>query len=127
MPTIYIDGQAIEVKQGENVLEACLNAGMDLPYFCWHPSMGSIGSCRQCALVQYQNDEDTQGRIIMGCMTPVSEGARFSLKAENATEFREAVKGEDARASSEEEVQAFELTARPHQGAWKGHLCGGAL
>ena len=91
MPTIYIDGQAIEVKQGENVLEACLNAGMDLPYFCWHPSMGSIGSCRQCALVQYQNDEDTQGRIIMGCMTPVSEGARFSLKAENATEFREAV------------------------------------
>ena len=91
MPMIYIDGQAIEVKQGENVLEACLNAGMDLPYFCWHPSMGSIGSCRQCALVQYQNDEDTQGRIIMGCMTPVSEGARFSLKAENATEFREAV------------------------------------
>ena len=91
MPTIYIDGQAIEVKQGDNVLEACLNAGMDLPYFCWHPSMGSIGSCRQCALVQYQNDEDTQGRIIMGCMTPVSEGARFSLKAENATEFREAV------------------------------------
>ena len=91
MPTIYIDGQAIEVKQGENVLEACLNAGMDLPYFCWHPSMGSIGSCRQCALVQYQNDEDTQGRIIMGCMTPVSEGARFSLRAESATEFREAV------------------------------------
>jgi len=53
--------------------------------------MGSIGSCRQCALVQYQNEEDTRGRIIMGCMTQVSEGARFSLHAENATEFREAV------------------------------------
>jgi NADH-quinone oxidoreductase subunit G len=91
MPMIYVDGQEIEVKEGENVLEACLNAGLDLPYFCWHPSMGSIGSCRQCALVQYQNDEDAKGRIIMGCMTPVSEGARFSLKAENATEFREAV------------------------------------
>jgi NADH-quinone oxidoreductase subunit G len=91
MPTIYIDGQALEVKQGENILEACLNAGLDLPYFCWHPAMGSIGSCRQCALVQYQNDDDTQGRVIMGCMTPVTEGARFSLKAESASQFREAV------------------------------------
>ena len=91
MPTIYIDGQALEVTQGKNILEACLNAGMDLPYFCWHPAMGSIGSCRQCALVQYQNDEDTKGRIVMGCMTPVSEGARFSLNADNASQFREAV------------------------------------
>ena len=91
MPMILVDGQEIDVKEGENILEACLNAGLDLPYFCWHPSMGSIGSCRQCALVQYQNEEDTKGRIVMGCMTLVAEGARFSLKAENASEFREAV------------------------------------
>jgi NADH-quinone oxidoreductase subunit G len=91
MPTIFVDGQEIEVKQGENVLEACLNAGLDLPYFCWHPAMGSIGSCRQCALVQYQDAEDARGRIVMGCMTQVADGARFSLNAQNATEFREAV------------------------------------
>ena len=91
MPTIFVDGQELQVNDGENILEACLNAGLDLPYFCWHPAMGSIGSCRQCALVQYQNEEDTRGRIVMGCMTAVAEGARFSLNAENATEFREAV------------------------------------
>ena len=51
MPTIFIDGQELQVNDGENILEACLNAGLDLPYFCWHPAMGSIGSCRQCALV----------------------------------------------------------------------------
>ena len=91
MPTIFVDGQELQVNDGENILEACLNAGLDLPYFCWHPAMGSIGSCRQCALVQYQNEEDTRGRIVMGCMTGVTEGARFSLNAENASEFREAV------------------------------------
>jgi len=91
MPTIYVDGQQLSVKEGENILEACLNAGIDLPYFCWHPAMGSIGSCRQCAVVQYQNEEDTNGRIVMGCMTPVTEGARFSLSADKGTEFREAV------------------------------------
>ena len=81
MPTIFVDGQELQAKEGTNVLEACLSAGIDLPYFCWHPSMGSIGSCRQCAVVQYQNAEDTNGRIVMGCMTPVSEGARFSLNS----------------------------------------------
>lgn len=91
MPTIYIDGTAYEVEEGKNLLEACLNLGLDLPYFCWHPSMGSIGSCRQCAMVQYQNEEDTRGRIIMGCMTPVTEGARLSLEGETASEFRKSV------------------------------------
>ena len=91
MPTIYIDGTAYEVEEGKNLLEACLNLGLDLPYFCWHSSMGSIGSCRQCAMVQYQNDEDTRGRIVMGCMTPVTDGARLSLQGETANEFRESV------------------------------------
>jgi NADH-quinone oxidoreductase subunit G len=91
MPKIYVDGQELNAKEGENILEACLNGGIDLPYFCWHPAMGSIGSCRQCAVVQYQNEEDSNGRIVMGCMTPVTEGARFSLSADKGTEFREAV------------------------------------
>ena len=91
MPTIYIDDQAYEVPEGDNVLEACLSAGIDLPYFCWHPEMGSVGACRQCALVQYRDAEDTRGRIVMGCMTPVVEGARFSLKSDTAGEFRENV------------------------------------
>lgn len=88
MPTIYIDDQAHEVPEGDNVLEACLNAGIDLPYFCWHPEMGSVGACRQCALVQYRDAQDTRGRIVMGCMTPVSDGARFSMKGSKASEFR---------------------------------------
>lgn len=91
MAKIVVDGQEYQVRDGDNLLEACLGAGLDLPYFCWHPAMGSIGSCRQCAVVQYQNAEDTRGRIVMGCMTPVAEGARFSLKAASATEFREGI------------------------------------
>jgi NADH-quinone oxidoreductase subunit G len=91
MPTIRIDDQEYEVAAGKNLLEACLSLGLDLPYFCWHPAMGSIGACRQCAVVQYQNAEDTRGRIVMGCMTPVTDGAIFSLAGDKAREFREAV------------------------------------
>lgn len=91
MPTIYIDDTAYDVAEGNNLLEACLSAGIDLPYFCWHPEMGSIGACRQCALVQFRDADDEHGRIVMGCMTLVSEGARFSMDDTKASEFRKNV------------------------------------
>jgi NADH-quinone oxidoreductase subunit G len=91
MPVIHIDGQEYEVKKGDNLLQACLSLGIDLPYFCWHPAMGSIGACRQCAVVQYQNAEDNRGRIVMGCMTPVTDGAIFSLSGDKAKGFRETI------------------------------------
>lgn len=89
MATIYIDDVAYEVEAGENVLKAALGLGLDVPYFCWHPEMGSVGACRQCALVQYRDEEDTRGRIVMGCMTAATDGARFSLQGEAPKEFRE--------------------------------------
>ncbi len=91
MPVITIDGVCYDVPPGKNLLETCLSLGMDLPYFCWHPAMGSIGACRQCAVVQYQNAEDQRGRIVMGCMTPVTDGAIFSLTGDKARGFREAI------------------------------------
>lgn len=91
MPTIYIDDKAYEVSDDDNVLQACLSAGIDLPYFCWHPEMGSIGACRQCALVQFRDADDEHGRIVMGCMTPVSDGARFSMNGMKASQFRKNV------------------------------------
>jgi NADH-quinone oxidoreductase subunit G len=42
-------------------------------------------------VVQYQNAEDERGRIVMGCMTPVTDGAIFSLTGDNARGFREAI------------------------------------
>ena len=91
MATIWIDGTSFEAKAGENLLEAILGLGLDLPYFCWHPAMGSVGSCRQCAVVQYANEEDTRGRLVMGCMTPVADGTRISLNGEWAKDFRKGV------------------------------------
>ena len=89
--TIRIDGTDYAVEKGNNLLQTCLNLGLELPYFCWHPALGSVGACRQCALVQYQREEDAHGRIVMGCMTPVAEGAIFSLAGAQAAIFRAAV------------------------------------
>jgi len=91
MPTIYIDDQPYEVKEGQNLLHAVLSLGLDLPYFCWHPAFGSVGACRQCAVTQYQDENDTRGRIVMACMTPASDGTRISISDPDAIQFRENV------------------------------------
>lgn len=88
MVTIDIDGVAYQVSAGQNLLQACLSLGLDLPYFCWHPAMGSVGACRQCAVIVYRDEDDKTGRIMMSCMTPAAEGVRLSLAAPNAVEFR---------------------------------------
>jgi NADH-quinone oxidoreductase subunit G len=91
MAKITVDGRVIEVNDSQNLLEALLGLGEDLPYFCWHPEMGSVGACRQCAVVQYMNEDDQRGRIVMSCMTPVTDGAIFSVQGDKPAEFRESV------------------------------------
>ncbi len=79
MPTITIDGKTYEVTAGNNLLHACLSLGFDLPYFCWHPAMGSVGACRQCAVKQFHGDDDQHGRLVMACMTAADDRARISI------------------------------------------------
>ncbi|MGB7874936.1 MAG: 2Fe-2S iron-sulfur cluster-binding protein, partial [Anaerolineales bacterium] len=69
MAKIYIDDKEYEVDPDQNLLHVALSLGLDLPYFCWHPAMGSVGSCRQCAVVQFKSEDDKTGKIIMACMT----------------------------------------------------------
>jgi NADH-quinone oxidoreductase subunit G len=91
MTNFLVDGKAYTGKPDENLLQACLAAGLDLPYFCWHPSLGSVGACRQCAVKQYANEDDKTGTMVMACMTPLTEGARYSLADPQAVEFRASV------------------------------------
>lgn len=91
MATMWIDGAAYEAKPSKNLLDAILELGFDLPYFCWHPALGSIGACRQCAITQFQSEDDDQGRVVMACMTPAAEGARVSIRHPQAEALRRSV------------------------------------
>ncbi len=88
MATIHVDGKAYEVNGSDNLLHACLSLGLDIPYFCWHPAMDSIGACRQCAVKQYKDEDDTQGKIVMSCMTPAADNSWISIDDDEAKTFR---------------------------------------
>ncbi|MCL4850269.1 MAG: NADH-quinone oxidoreductase subunit NuoG [Bryobacteraceae bacterium] len=91
MAKVYVDNRAFEMNEKQNLLHGCLSLGFDLPYFCWHPAMGSVGACRQCAVKQYKDENDTKGNIVMACMTPASDGIRISIRDPEAVEFRAAI------------------------------------
>jgi len=91
MAKIHIDGKTHEVNGAQNLLQACLSLGLDISYFCWHPALDSVGSCRQCAVKQYKDADDKMGRLVMSCMTPASDGTYISIADEEAKEFREAM------------------------------------
>ena len=91
MATIHVDGKQYSVDGADNLLQACLSLGLDIPYFCWHPALGSVGACRQCAVKQYRDENDKQGRIVMSCMTPASDGTWISISDDESKAFRESV------------------------------------
>jgi NADH-quinone oxidoreductase subunit G len=91
MVKIHVDGTTFDADATDNLLQACLSQGFDLPYFCWHPALGSLGACRQCAVKVYRDENDKVGRLVMACMTPCNDNTRLSIADKDAREFREAI------------------------------------
>jgi len=91
MAKILVDGKEYEVDGKTHLLHACLSVGLNLPYFCWHPALGSVGACRQCAVKQFKDEKDTRGRLVMACMTPATDGTRISIEDPEAREFRQSI------------------------------------
>jgi NADH-quinone oxidoreductase subunit G len=88
MIKIQIDGKYYEVEEKKNLLETCLALGFDIPHFCFHAALGSVGACRLCAVKKFRNAEDTKGKIVMSCMEPVVEGLIISTDDEETKQFR---------------------------------------
>ncbi len=48
--TLTIDGRQITVEKGKTVLQAAVENGVSVPYYCYHPGIGIDGSCRVCVV-----------------------------------------------------------------------------
>ena len=91
MVKIQIDGKQYEVMSDKSLLETCLALGLNVPHFCYHAALGSVGACRQCAVKKFKDTADKKGRIVMSCMEPVIDGMIVSIEDEEAKAFRASV------------------------------------
>src|SRR5688572_21234558 len=67
--TLTIDGQPITVAKGKTVLQAAIEAGISVPYYCYHPGLGVDGSCRVC-IVKIEK----MGKLQTACSTACADG-----------------------------------------------------
>ncbi|MCK5786093.1 MAG: formate dehydrogenase subunit alpha [Candidatus Sabulitectum sp.] len=74
--TITIDGNRCSVPNDSTILEACLDAGIDIPRLCYHNKLESAGNCRVCVV-----EVDGMKTLPPSCVTPVSENMVVSTRS----------------------------------------------
>ena len=84
--TLTIDGRPITVEKGKTVLQAAIESGVRIPYYCYHPGLGIDGSCRVC-IVKIEK----MPKLQTSCSTPVAEGMIVSTQTPDVVEARASV------------------------------------
>ncbi len=84
MPTLNVDGVEVTVEDGATVLQACEEAGAEIPRFCYHERLSIAGNCRMC-LVELEKAP----KLIASCAMPAGEGMVIHTNTEKVKNGRE--------------------------------------
>ena len=84
--TLTIDGTPVTVEKGKTVLQAAIEHGFSVPYYCYHPGLGIDGSCRVC-LVKIEK----MAKLQTACSTTCAEGMVVSTDAPDVVQARAGV------------------------------------
>src|SRR6188508_1576997 len=83
---LTIDGRQLAVEKGKTVLQAAIEHGIKVPYYCYHPGLGIDGSCRVC-IVKIEK----MGKLQTACSTPAGEGMVVLTDTPDVVEARASV------------------------------------
>ena len=79
MPKITVDGKTIEAKDKQMILQACNDADIPVPQYCYHPGLSIPASCRIC-LVEVEG----LPKLVPSCQTPIRDGMVVYTKSSKA-------------------------------------------
>ena len=86
MPTLTVNGAEVTVDPGTSLLQACEDAGAEIPRFCYHERLSIAGNCRMC-LVEVEKSP----KPIASCAMPVAEGMVVRTDSAMVKQAREGV------------------------------------
>ena len=84
--TITLNGRELNVEKGKTVLQAALENGVTLPYYCYHPGLGVDGSCRVC-IVKIEK----MPKLQTSCSTVCTDGMVVHTQTPDVIEARAGV------------------------------------
>ena len=85
MPKLTINNQEIEAKDGQTVIQAALENGIDVPHYCYHPDLPIDGNCRMCLV-----EVEKMPKLTPSCTTMCGEGMKVTTDNERV---KQAVRG----------------------------------
>ncbi len=86
MAKLTIDGVEVEVADGLTVLQACEQAGAEVPRFCFHDRLSIAGNCRMCLV-----EMDKSPKPIASCAMPAGDGMVIHTNTAEVKKAREGV------------------------------------
>ena len=86
MPKLKVNEIDIEVEDGLTVLQACEQAGVEIPRFCYHEKLSIAGNCRMCLV-----EMDKSPKPIASCAMPAAEGMIIKTNTEKVEKARKGV------------------------------------
>ena len=84
--SLTIDGRQVTVAKGKTVLQAAIEAGISVPYYCFHPGLTVDGSCRVC-IVKIEK----MPKLQTSCSTVCTEGMVVTTRDPETTTARAGV------------------------------------
>ena len=86
MIKVKVNNKEIEVEEGYTVLQACEEAGVEIPRFCYHEKLSIAGNCRMC-LVEIEKSP----KPVASCAMPVNEGMNIKTNTSFVKKARQGV------------------------------------
>jgi len=83
---LTIDGREVTVEKGKTILQAAIENGIQIPFYCYHPALGVDGSCRVC-IVRVEK----MPKLQTSCSTFCSDGMIVQTNTPEVIEARAAV------------------------------------
>jgi len=84
--TLTIDGKPVTVDKGKTVLQAAIENGISVPFYCYHPGIGIDGSCRVCVV-----KIEKMPKLQTSCSTPCTEGMVVNTRSDDVVAARAGV------------------------------------
>ncbi len=87
MPRIIVDGRPIECRDRIPVLQAVIEAGVEVPHYCYHPGLTIVASCRLCLMEMKMAHPKTgelswAPKLFPSCQTPVKDGMEVRFNSD---------------------------------------------
>jgi len=83
---LTVDGKKLTAPAGSLLIDACKNAGIEVPSFCYYPGLSLQGACRMCVV-----KIEKMPKLQTACTTGVTEGMIVTTDSDEVRQARKAM------------------------------------